>query len=85
MNWHKKLKVGDRVKVMRRSIGGEIYWNPLMNGAIGKVYTVLEISYSGNLRLNTKDDTTYNYLYPPKSVEKVVIKNQQLLFEFMEG
>ena len=79
-----QFKVGDKVKVTRRSIGGEVSWNFLMNKAIGKIYTVLDISHNGNLRLNTKDDTTYNYLYPPKSVEKVAIKNEQLLFDFME-
>lgn len=79
-----KFKVGDKVKVIRRSKRGEIYWNPLMNKAIGKAYTVLEISHLGNLRLDTKLDTSYNYLYPPLSVEKAVIKNQQLLFSFME-
>lgn len=79
------FKVGDKVKVIRRSIPGEIFWNPLMNKAIGKIYTVLGISNLGNLRLDTELDTRYNYLYPPLSVEKVVIKNQQLLFSFMEG
>ena len=79
------FKVGDKVKVMRRSIEGEIYWNPLMNKAIGKVYTILEFSYLGDVRLNTKLDTHYNFLYPPKGISKVKIKGQQLLFNFMEG
>lgn len=81
-----KFKVGDKVKVVRKSIRGqgqEVYWNHFMDKAIGKVYTVLEISGGGNLRLNTESDTFYNYLYPPKGVEKVIIKNQQLLFSFM--
>lgn len=79
-----RFKVGDRVKVIRRSISGEIFWNHLMNKAIGKTYMILEISHSGNLRLNTELDTHHNYLYPPLGVDKITIKNQQLLFEFME-
>ena len=78
-----KFKIGDKVKVVRRSIVDEVYWNCHMNKAIGKVYTVLEISHRGNVRLNTKSDTGWNYLYPLKGVEKVIIKNQQLLFSFM--
>lgn len=80
-----EYKVGDKVKVMRRSIvGKEIYWNPLMDKALGKVYIVLEVSRTGNLRLSTELDTDYNYFYPPKGVEKVIIKNEQLLFDFMQ-
>ena len=78
------FRVGDKVKVTRRSKIGEVYWNLRKNKAIGKVYTILEISHMGNLRLNTESDTGWNYLYPPKGVEKIIIKNQQLLFEFME-
>lgn len=78
------FKVGDKVEVIRKSIRGEIYWNPLMNKAIGKTYTVLEISCRGNLRLDTKLDTGYNYLCPPLSVRKKAIKNEQLVFSFME-
>lgn len=79
-----KLKVGDNVKVMRRSSPDEIHWNLLMDKTIGKVYTVLAIHYRGMLRLNTKLDIGYNFLYPPKGLKKVTIKNQQLLFDFME-
>jgi len=80
------FKVGDKVKVIRRSKHdcGEIFWNPLMNKAIGKVYTILEITHVGNLRLSSKLDTTYDWLYPPKGVEKVITKNRQLLFNFMD-
>jgi len=79
------FKVGDKVKVVRRSIEGkEIYWNHFMDKALGKVYTVLEITRNGNLRLSTELDTHYDYLYPPKGVEKVIPKNQQLLFDFMK-
>ena len=79
-----KFRVGDKVKVTRRSKIGEVYWNLHMNKAIGKMYTILEISHGGNLRLNTGSDTGWNYLYPPKGVSKAYIKNQQLLFDFME-
>ncbi len=79
------LKVGDKVKVVRRSIRGELYWSPSMDRTIGKVYTVLEISLQWGLRLNTELDTSYNYLYPPKGVSKIKIRGQQLLFNFMEG
>lgn len=78
-----KFEVGDKVKVMRKSTRDEIRWNPLMNRAIGKTYTVLEISYRGDLKLDSKLDTCYNYNYPPLGVDKVTPKNQQLLFEFM--
>ncbi len=77
------FKVGDKVRVIRKSIAGEIFWNSLMNKAIGKTYTVLEISHRGNLRLDTELDTSYNYLYPPLGVDKISTKNQQLLFDFM--
>jgi len=74
------FKVGDKVKVVRRSIEGkEIYWNPLMDKAIGKVYTVLEITGRGNLRLSTELDTQYDYLYPPKGVEKVIPKKRTII------
>ena len=78
-----QFKVGDKVKVIRRSISGEVYWNTYMDKAIGKTYTVLGISRNGNLRLNTESDTHHNFLYPPEGVSKK-IKNQQLLFKFME-
>lgn len=79
-----KFKKGDRVRVIRRSIPGEMYWHPLMDKAIGKVYTVLEIKgYNGNLRLDSESDTMSNWLYPPKSVTKINI-NRQLLFPFMD-
>ncbi len=78
-----KFKVGDKVRVIRKSIGSEIFWNSTMNKTIGKVYTVLEITSMKNLILDTEKDISLHFAYPPKGVEKVVIKNQQLLFDFM--
>ncbi len=81
-----KFKIGDKVKVLRKSVPGEIYWNPRMDKAIGKVYRVLQIKKRFQyviVRLQTESDTKYNFLYPSKGLEKVIRKNQQLLFDFM--
>jgi len=83
-----QFKVGDKVKVMRCSTYNEVYWNPLMDKSIGKIYKVLKISYLGNLRLETKlfdvnQDRPRNFFYPQAAV-KLVTKNQQLMFPFME-
>lgn len=82
-----QFKVNDKVKVMRRSTYNEIYWNPLMDKSIGKTYKVLDVSPTGNLYLETKlfdvlQDRPRNFFYPQAAV-KLVTKNQQLLFEFM--
>lgn len=78
-----KFGVGDKVKVLRQSLPGELYWNSLMNKAIGKTYTVLSITPLGNIRLDATLDTLYNFCYPPKGLMKVSTKNPQLEFEFM--
>lgn len=80
-----QFKVDDNVKVMRRSIQGEVYWSFAMNKAIGKVYVILEVTQTGNLLLNTRADLGgFAYYFPVGSVEKVITKNQQLIFSFME-
>lgn len=79
-----KFKIGDRVKVIRKSVQGEIFWSYLMNKTIGKIYTVLEVNpRTGNLNLNTELDTGDNFWYSPKGVDKISTKNQQRVFEFM--
>ena len=79
------FKVGDKVKVMRRSTSDEVYWGYPMDKSIGKVYTILCITSSKNLLLNTNIDSNlrYDFYFPPKGV-KAYRKNQQLLFSFME-
>ena len=71
------FKVGDKVRVMRRSLPGEVYWAFVMDRSIGKIFRVIEVSRGGNLLL---DD---GYYYPVGGVIKVNVKNAQLVFDFM--
>lgn len=74
-----KFKIGDKVKVIRRSKPGEVHWAYAMNKSIGKTRRVLKVLGNGNLLL---DD---GYFYPKEGVQKLNVKNQQLLFNFMSA
>ena len=78
-----KFKVGDKVKVIRRSIQDEVYWASSMDKTIGGTYIVLGISKRGNLLLDTSTVIGYDYHYPNKGVCKITTKGEQLLFDFM--
>lgn len=84
-----KYEIGDRVKVVRKVEKTGFYWNPLMDGTLGKVYTVLYITYTRKYRLDTKikvgDEGEYNFIYLPESLEPAIVKGQQLEFDFMKG
>lgn len=84
-----KYEIGDRVKVVRKVEKIGFYWNPLMDGTIGKVYTVLCITHKREYRLDTKikvgDEGEYNFIYLSESLEPEAVKGQQLEFDFMKG
>jgi len=92
-----KFKKGDRVRVVRKltkstlSIRASIYslyWNPNMDATIGKVYTIVGVTYLGRYTLNTKiwyDGFQYNFCYLAESLEPEIAIGQQLEFKFMKG
>lgn len=80
-----KYKIGDRVRVVRKVLREEFYWNPRMNDTVGKVYTILYISYKGWYQLKTETvRQSHNFFYLPESLEPIAAIGQQLEFDFMK-
>lgn len=80
-----KYKIGDRVRVVRKVLREEFYWNPRMNDTVGKVYTILYITYQGWCQLKTETGMeSHNFFYLPESLEPEIAIGQQLEFEFMK-
>ncbi len=75
-----KYKVGDKVKIH------DCEGNHAFNGKIGTVIETGRIKSTGHTCWDylCSFDDIYNYPFGPKEMEKVVAKNQQLLFSFME-
>lgn len=82
------LKVGDRVKVLRRSDFGELGWENTwidyeMGKAIGQVCTICEITEDG-IRLDQCDSYSFPYFVLEKYEETKEEKIENLVNEFVE-
>lgn len=93
MEWHKKFKVGQEVKVTKKiqswddGIFGTSWDDRYMDKTIGRVYKIKKISPILGYQLLTENDfplDSFNYWYPVESLEAVITKGQQLTFDFME-
>lgn len=89
MKWYEKFKVGQKVRVVRKTKtwefpdGGGCDWNSdYMNQTIGKIYRIVEVNKKVGYRLETYFEIGSDYFYPVDSLAGV--KGEQLLFSFME-
>lgn len=86
MEWYEKFKINQKVKVIKKVLIWDYHhsvrWNSReMDKTIGKVYEIVRISKRMGYRLDTMEDTGYDFWYPAQSL--VASKGQQLLFNFM--
>ena len=70
----KNIKVGDSVKVMRKTFGGElgsdIYWNSAMDETVGVIGTVAKIS-GNSIRVQFSAPINSSWYYPWFCLEKI--------------
>ena len=94
MEWYKKFKVGQKVRVVKRVdnwnyAGKQTGWNrQYMDRTIGQVYKITKISRETGYRLETQIPADwgvglYDYWYPAESLESPIKVGEQLLFSFM--
>jgi len=89
MQWYEKFKVGQRVKVVKKTgdwnYGIRNGWNldGHMDNTIGKVYEIIRINNSLGYLLATGKQTGQDFWYPVESLEEINVKGRQLLFDFM--
>ena len=85
-----KFKIGDKVKVLRKSTDEEHdlwkdSWTPRMSEYIGKVLTVIAVGNTGDCYKAYKyylSDVGLNF--PEFVLQNEIQVGQQLLFDFME-
>ena len=95
MEWYKKFKVGQKVKVVKmvnnwNYAGRQIGWSSkYMDRTIGQIYKIIKISGESGYSLQTQIPTDYgvglyDYWYPAESLESPIKVGEQLLFSFMD-
>jgi len=94
MKWYEKFKVGQKVKVVRKIVewtfpngSGCSWFSEDMDGTIGKLYKIIEVSKNIGYRLHIQIPfngvgESYDYWYPVESLAG--IKGEQLTFAFMQ-
>ena len=84
MKWYEKFKVGQEVKVTRKTgnwnYGESASWVYQMDTTVGKVYKIERIDKYFGCRLASTDGPFSGYWYPIEALQ--IITGQQLLFEF---
>ena len=87
MEWYEKFKVGQEVKVIRKTgnwnYGEPASWVPQMDSTVGKVYKIRRVDKSIGCQLTLTAENLCNYWYPAEAL--VGVKGIQLLFKFYEG